>query len=239
MSPIPYILDVDTGIDDALAILYVLASPSARLLGVSSVAGNVDLARATRNTRAVLALVGRSEIPVWPGCAAALLHAPAEQSIIHGESGLGHAVLPEPAPDPAPTHAIDAIVAAAREHAGELVLVATGPLTNIAAALIRDPDLPRRLKRLVVMGGAFREAGNVTPTAEFNIWCDPEAARIVFRAFGGAGFRADRRRRARRDPPDADRGGGSRRARHALRGSAARPRTLALPRGVPRATISI
>jgi purine nucleosidase len=155
------------------------------LLGVSSVAGNVDLDRATRNTRAVLALAGRSEIPVWRGCAAALIHAPAEPSIIHGESGLGHAVLPEPPADPALPHAIDAILAAAREHAGELVLVATGPLTNVAAALMRDPSLPRLLKRLVLMGGAFREPGNVTPTAEFNIWCDPEAAKMVFRAFGG------------------------------------------------------
>jgi purine nucleosidase len=186
-STIPLILDVDTGIDDAFGLLYALAQPSIRLLGIACVAGNVDLAKTTRNTRAVLALGGRADIPVWPGCAAPLLHAPEDASDIHGASGLGYAVLPEPAADAAPVHAIDAIVAAAREQEGDLVLVATGPLTNIAAALLRDPDLPRRLKRFVLMGGAFREAGNVTPTAEFNIWQDPEAARIVFRAFGEAG----------------------------------------------------
>jgi purine nucleosidase len=184
---IPLILDVDTGIDDAFGLLYALAQPSVRLIGVASVAGNVDLAKATRNTRAVLALGGRADIPVWPGCAAPLLHAPEDASDIHGATGLGYAVLPEPPQDPSPPHAIDAILAAAREHAGELVLVATGPLTNIAAALLRDPELPRRLKRFVLMGGAFREPGNVTPAAEFNIWHDPEAARIVFRAFGTKG----------------------------------------------------
>ena len=184
---IPLILDVDTGIDDAFGLLYALAQPSVRLIGVASVAGNVDLAKATRNTRAVLALGGRTDIPVWPGCAAPLLHAPEDASDIHGATGLGYAVLPEPPGDPSPTHAIDAILAAAREHAGELVLVATGPLTNIAAALLRDPELPRRLRRFVLMGGAFREPGNVTPAAEFNIWHDPEAARIVFRAFGAEG----------------------------------------------------
>ena len=184
---IPLILDVDTGIDDAFGLLYALAQPSVRLIGVTSVAGNVDLAKATRNTRAVLALGGRTDIPVWPGCPAPLLRAPEDASDIHGATGLGYAVLPEPPGDPSPTHAIDAILAAAREHAGELVLVATGPLTNIAAALLRDPELPRRLKRFVLMGGAFREPGNVTPAAEFNIWHDPEAARIVFRAFGVEG----------------------------------------------------
>src|SRR5271170_5566317 len=130
--PTPLILDVDTGIDDAFGLLLALAEPSVRLLGVSTVAGNVDLAKATRNTRQVLALAGRADIPVWPGCVAPLLHPPADASDIHGPSGLGYAALPEPAPDLAPVHAIDAIVAAARENAGELVLVATGPLTNIA-----------------------------------------------------------------------------------------------------------
>jgi len=183
----PLILDVDTGIDDAFGLLYALAQPSVRILGVSTVAGNVDLKKATRNTRAVLALGGRGDIPVWPGAAAPILHAPEDASIVHGETGLGYANLPEPPEDAAPAHAIDAILKASREHDGELLLVATGPLTNIAAALLRDPELPRRLKRFVLMGGAFREAGNVTPAAEFNIWHDPEAARIVFRAFGEEG----------------------------------------------------
>ena len=183
----PVIIDVDTGIDDAFGLLYALAEPTIRLLGVSSVAGNVGLAKATRNTRQILALGGRPDIPVWPGCASPILYAPEDASIVHGDSGLGHAILPEPVDDPDAPHAIDAILAASRAHARELVLVATGPLTNIAAALLRDPTLPTRVNRLVLMGGAFRVAGNVTPAAEFNIWHDPEAARIVFRAFGGAG----------------------------------------------------
>src|SRR5277367_6812000 len=97
---IPLILDVDTGIDDAFALLYALAQPSIRLIGVSSVAGNVDLAKATRNTRAVLALAGRGDIPVWPGLAAPLLRAPEDASIIHGATGLVYALLPDPSVEP-------------------------------------------------------------------------------------------------------------------------------------------
>ena len=182
----PLILDVDTGIDDAFALLYALGRPDAQLLGVCAVVGNVSLAAATRNTRAVLALAGRSDIPVWPGAAAPLLGDPSDASDIHGETGLGYAVLPEP-PPVAASHAVDAILAASREHAGRLVLVATGPLTNIALAVARDPELPRRLARFVAMGGAFRESGNVTAAAEFNIWHDPEAAEMVCRAFSQDG----------------------------------------------------
>ena len=182
------VVDVDTGIDDALALLYACAEPQAHLLGVSTVVGNVSLEAATRNTRAVLVLAGRSDISVWPGAATPLSNFAADARAVHGETGLGYAVLPEP-PEPAHSaHAVDAIVGAAHAHAGRLILVATGPLTNIALAVMREPELPRLLKRFVIMGGAYREpAGNVTPSAEFNIWHDPEAARIVFRAFGGPG----------------------------------------------------
>jgi purine nucleosidase len=181
------ILDVDTGIDDALGLLYACAVPEATILGVSTVAGNVDLTRATRNTRAVLALAGRVDIPVWPGCIRPIMREPEDASAIHGGSGLGHAVLPEPPAAENAGNAIDEIVAAVRSHAGEVVLIATGPLTNIAVAIMRDPELPRLLKRLVLMGGAFKEGGNTTPAAEFNIWHDPEAARIVFQSFGAEG----------------------------------------------------
>jgi purine nucleosidase len=183
----PLILDVDTGIDDAFGLLYALAAPEVRLLGVAAVAGNVSLAKAARNTRAVLALARRSDIPVWEGASAPLLGHVGDASEIHGDSGLGHAVLPEPPPAAPGSHAVDAILDAAREHDGELVLVATGPLTNIALAVARDPHLPRRLKRFVVMGGAFTVGGNVTAAAEFNIWHDPEAARMVIRAFAQEG----------------------------------------------------
>ena len=183
----PLVIDVDTGIDDALALLYACAAPQAEIVGVSTVVGNVGLDAATRNTRAVLALAGRSDIPVWPGAAIPLSTASADARHVHGEGGLGYAVLAEPPEPTERAHAVDAIVAAAHAHAGRLILVATGPLTNIALAVMREPELPSLVRRFVIMGGAFAEAGNVTPSAEFNIWHDPEAARIVFRAFGGGG----------------------------------------------------
>jgi purine nucleosidase len=183
----PLILDVDTGIDDAFGLLYALAARDARLLGVSAVAGNVGLAKAARNTRAVLALAGRADVAVWEGAAAPLLGHVEDASDIHGATGLGRAVLPEPEPAPHAPHAVDALIAASREHEGSLVLVATGPLTNIALAIARDPGFPRRLKRFVAMGGAFAVGGNTTAAAEFNIWYDPEAARMVCRAFAEYG----------------------------------------------------
>jgi purine nucleosidase len=183
----PLVIDVDTGIDDAFALLYACAHDEAQILGVSTVVGNVSLAAATRNTRAVLALAGRGGIPVWPGAATAMSIAAKDASEIHGQTGLGHAVLPEPEEPSDSLHAADSIIAAARSHSGRLILCATGPLTNIALAVMREPELPRLVKRFVIMGGAFSEPGNVTPSAEFNIWHDPEAARIVFRAFGGVG----------------------------------------------------
>ena len=181
------VIDVDTGIDDALALLYVCARRSATILGVSTVVGNVSLATATRNTRSVLALVGRGDIPVWPGAAAPMSGEPADASVIHGISGLGYALLPEPTDPVSSVHAVDSIIAAVRANPGKVILVATGPLTNIALAVLREPELPRLLRRFVIMGGAFGVPGNVTPSAEFNIRHDPESARIVFRMFGGVG----------------------------------------------------
>ncbi|MBV8794960.1 MAG: nucleoside hydrolase, partial [Hyphomicrobiales bacterium] len=174
----PLVLDVDTGIDDALALLYACAHDEAQILGVSTVVGNVSLAAATRNTRAVLAVAGRADIPVWPGAATAMSIAVRDASEIHGKTGLGHAVLPEPDEPEVGLHAADSIIAAARSHSGRLILCATGPLTNIALAVMREPELPRLVKRFVIMGGAYSDSGNVTPSAEFNIWHDPEAARI-------------------------------------------------------------
>jgi purine nucleosidase len=183
----PLVIDVDTGIDDALALLYACAHKEAQILGVSTVVGNVSLAAATRNTRAVLALARRGDIPVWPGAPTAISIPVKDASEVHGRSGLGHAVLPEPDAPARVQHAVEGIIAAAHAHAGRLILVATGPLTNIALAVMREPELPRLVRRFVLMGGAYREPGNVTPSAEFNIWHDPEAARIVFHAFGGVG----------------------------------------------------
>jgi purine nucleosidase len=186
-AKIKMLIDVDTGIDDALALLHACASPEADILGVTTVSGNVDLQRATRNTRAVLALAGRSDIPVWPGCRRPILREAEDASYVHGGSGLGQAELPEPPAAGDEPHAVDRILTLAKAHQAELVLVPTGPLTNIAAALTREPALARWVKRLVLMGGSFQGGGNTTPAAEFNIWHDPEAARIVFQAFGQEG----------------------------------------------------
>jgi inosine-uridine nucleoside N-ribohydrolase len=123
----PLVIDVDTGIDDAFALLYACAHDEAQILGVSTVVGNVSLAAATRNTRAVLALAGRGDIPVWPGAATAISIAVKDASEIHGRTGLGHAILPEPdEPTPSP-HAADSIIGAARAHPGRLILCAVGP----------------------------------------------------------------------------------------------------------------
>jgi purine nucleosidase len=186
-AKIKLLIDVDTGIDDALALLHACASPEADILGVTTVSGNVDLQRATRNTRAVLALAGRGDIPVWPGCARPILREAEDASYVHGGSGLGRAELPEPPPARDERHAVDQILSLAKAHQRELVLVPTGPLTNIAAALTREPALALWVKRLVLMGGSFQGGGNTTPAAEFNIWHDPEAARIVFQAFSQEG----------------------------------------------------
>src|SRR5271165_5938248 len=183
----PLLIDVDTGIDDALALLYACAQDHIHAVGVTTVVGNVSLDSATRNTRAVLKLAGRPEIPVWRGSANPLSNAVGDARDVHGKTGLGHAVLPEPEEPPQGGHAVDSIIAAAQAHSGRLIMVATGPLTNIALAVMRDPELPRLVKRFVIMGGAYSDPGNVTPSAEFNVWHDPEAARIVFRAFGGPG----------------------------------------------------
>jgi purine nucleosidase len=161
-----------------------------RLVGVSTVVGNVSLAAATHNTRAVLALAGRGDVPVAPGVSVPLAGEPNDARAVHGATGLGHASLPVPEEPAHAAHAVDAILAAARAHPGRLALVATGPLTNIALAAMREPELPRLVGRFVIMGGAYSAHGNVTPSAEFNIWHDPEAARIVFRAFGGPGAAA-------------------------------------------------
>jgi purine nucleosidase len=207
--PIPLLIDVDTGIDDALGLLHACAS-DADLVGVTCVAGNVGLANVLRNTRAVMRLGGRGDVPVFAGCESALLRKGEDASHIHGEGGLGGAALPAPEGETDPRHAVDAIIALAKRHAGELVIVATGPLTNLAVAIGCEPALPRLLKRLVLMGGAFAEGGNVTPAAEFNIWADPHAARIVFNAHRGDGaaplvaIGLDVTRKTRLTPADLD-----------------------------------
>jgi len=182
----PVILDVDTGVDDALAIAVALAQPELRLIAVTTVAGNVDVGQATRNTRLVLDWLGARSIPVAKGAARPLLREHRDARAYHGPDGLGGAVLPVERRGPIlDTSAPEVIVRAARRYAGKLCLICLAPLTNLAIALRLEPDLPFLIDRVIVMGGAFAVAGNVTPVAEFNVVSDPEAASVVAQA----GFR--------------------------------------------------
>jgi purine nucleosidase len=180
--PVRLLLDTDTGVDDAVAILYALGAPEAELVALTGVAGNVGVDEVTRNNLALLALCGHDDIEVARGAGRPLVAAPITASS-HGPEGLGYARIPDAQDAPSSCSAAERLVAHSRAAPGELVLVATGPLTNIALALRLDPELPRRLRRLVIMGGAFHRNGNVSATAEFNIAADPEAAKIVFDAF--------------------------------------------------------
>ncbi len=169
------ILDCDPGLDDAIAIL--AAAHYADLIGITTVAGNVGINRTTRNALAI-AQLAHLDIPVHRGAERPLAGAPVDGSRIHGEGGLGDSVLPELTRSEASNDAISYICDIARS-VDNLHVLAIGPLTNIALALERDPDLPRHLAGLTIMGGSAG-AGNITPVAEFNIWADPEAAAVVF-----------------------------------------------------------
>ena len=178
----PLLFDVDTGVDDALALLLALGSPDADVLGIGTVAGNVELEKCTANSLRVLELVGRAEIPVSPGCSRPLTQPLETAANVHGGDGLGGVGLPPPRVTPCGEHAVDQMIRIARDRPGEVTLVALGPLTNVAVALLLEPELPRLFRKLVLMGGAFAHAGNMSATAEFNIWVDPEAAKAVFEA---------------------------------------------------------
>jgi len=176
----PLILDVDTGIDDAMALLYAAASPDAELVAVTCVGGNVDARQVERNTRAVLELAGRTDLEVALGNEQPLKRPVETTPETHGPQGLGHAELAPPSRPLSDRHAADLIIDHARRRPGEITLVTLGPLTNLAVALEREPELPRLLRRWVLMGGAYRVPGNTNPTTEWNIHCDPEAAKIAF-----------------------------------------------------------
>ncbi len=177
------ILDVDTGIDDSLALLYAVASPDADVLAATCVSGNVEARQVAINTRAILELAGRPDIEVALGRETPLVRALETTPETHGPRGLGHAELPPPTQPLSTRHAVDLIVDEARRRPGEITLVTLGPLTNLAIAVLREPALPRLLRGYTLMGGAFGVSGNTTPTTEWNIHCDPEAARIVLRAW--------------------------------------------------------
>ena len=177
------ILDCDPGIDDALAIAFAIGHPGIEFSGITTVAGNVGLAKTTANALAVASFAGAPDVPVTAGCPTPLLRPALDAGHVHGESGLGGAVLPAPPHGPRDGHAIDFIIGALAAAPGEITLVATGPLTNIALAVRREPRLPEWVRDFVIMGGSSGR-GNTTPAAEYNMWADPEAAAMVF----GAGW---------------------------------------------------
>ncbi|MEQ9260816.1 MAG: nucleoside hydrolase [Roseovarius sp.] len=182
MSARKIIIDTDPGQDDAVAILLAMASPEEiELLGITCVAGNVPLPLTARNTRIICELAGRTDISVYAGCDAPLERKLVTAEHVHGRTGLDGPTLPEPQMPLAEGHAVDFIIETLRrEPAGSVTLVPIGPLTNIATAFRKAPDVVEKVQEIVLMGGAYFEVGNITPAAEFNIYVDPEAAREVF-----------------------------------------------------------
>ena len=178
------IIDTDPGQDDAVAILLALASPDEiDVIGITAVAGNVPLALTEKNARIICELAGRTDIPVFAGCDRPLGRSLVTAEHVHGKTGLDGPVLPDPQMPLQSTHAVDFIIETLRAHAsGTITLCPLGPLTNIATALTKAPDIAKKIAAIILMGGAYFEVGNITPTAEFNIYVDPEAADIVFKS---------------------------------------------------------
>lgn len=181
VEPKAILMDVDTGVDDALAIILAHRVSSAQVVAIGTVTGNVSSSQAATNTLKTLDALGAST-PVAVGAAQALARPPFPPSAIHGVDGLGDADLPEPTRAPTGEHAVDQLLRVVHERPGEISLFASGPLTNLGLALQRDPELPGLVKEVVIMGGAVIAAGNVTPVAEANIYHDPEAAALVLAA---------------------------------------------------------
>jgi purine nucleosidase len=176
---LPLIIDVDTGIDDSLALLYLCASPDVELIAATCVSGNVTARQVVENTIGVLDLAGKRNVEVAIGREVPLVRPLMIAPETHGPKGVGYAELPPPARSVSDRHAADLIVAEAKARPGEVMLVTVGPLTNLAVALAREPELPLLLRGLVMMAGSYRTAGNTAPTTEWNVAVDPEAMAIV------------------------------------------------------------
>jgi inosine-uridine nucleoside N-ribohydrolase len=181
VSGSPLIIDVDTGVDDALALALAVGR-GANILGVTTVAGNVPVEVATRNTLDVLSFLGREDIPVHRGASRPLVADYQDATHVHGDNGLGGVDVAKSGANEADLAGPAFIIQSATEYAGDLTLVTLGPLTNLAIALNVRPHITRQIRRVVVMGGAFSVPGNVTTHSEFNIYVDPEAAQHVFDA---------------------------------------------------------
>ncbi len=179
MPTMKLLIDVDTGIDDALALLYGCASSDAEVLGVTCTSGNVEGQQVATNTLAVLELAGRGDIEVALGREVPLVRPLDTARETHGPQGIGYAVLPPPSVSISSRHGADVIIETARAMPGEVTLVTVAPLTNLAVALEREPKLPILLRGLVMMAGAYRSPGNTAPTSEWNVAVDPEAMQVV------------------------------------------------------------
>lgn len=184
MSPRKIIIDTDPGQDDAVAILLALASPEdIEILGITAVAGNVPLPLTQKNARIVCELAGKSDVRIFAGCDRPLGRDLVTAEHVHGKTGLDGPDLPDPVMPLQDQHSVDFIIDTLRaEPAGTVTLCPLGPLTNIAMAFEKAPDIMERVQEIVLMGGAYFEVGNITPTAEFNIYVDPQAAHIVFKS---------------------------------------------------------
>lgn len=179
---IPLLIDTDPGVDDALALLMAFDDPRHRVVGLSIAAGNVGLNHTVANALKLCEIAG-VDVPVFAGCPVPLVHEAEDAAYVHGLDGFGDTAYAPAAKQAEDEHAALAIIRLARAHSGKLLLVALGPLTNLALAVRLDPELPQHVARFVIMGGAVTGQGNTSVPAEFNIGFDPEAAAVVFRAF--------------------------------------------------------
>lgn len=178
----PLIIDCDTGADDAVAILMAFASPeSFDILGICTTSGNAPLESVQRNTRQICDLAGQKNAKVFAGCPRPILVAPLNAAYAHGDSGMDGAILPDPITPLQSQHAVDFYQKTLKESTQKITVVITGPMTNLAIALVKDPDIADHIEELIIMGGTMG-SGNVTPSAEFNIYADPHAAAIIVKA---------------------------------------------------------
>ncbi|MBM3525866.1 MAG: nucleoside hydrolase, partial [Alphaproteobacteria bacterium] len=178
MPRTPILIDCDPGQDDAVMLMLAMNSPELEILGITAVGGNVPLARTEANARRICEMMGRRDLPVFAGCDRPLVRPLVTAAHVHGEDGLRGLSLPAPSMPLQDKHGVDFIVETLRAR-DDVVLCPIGPLTNVAMALIKAPDIARRVRRIVLMGGAIN-GGNTTPVAEYNIYADPEAAAVVF-----------------------------------------------------------
>ena len=242
-NPRKIIIDTDPGQDDAVALLVALASPELDIAGITAVAGNVPLELTSKNARIICELAGRTDVPVFAGCSRPLERKLVTAEHVHGKTGLDGPDLPDPKMSLQEQHAVDFIVETlSKEPESTVTLCVLGPLTNVATALRREPGIADRIQEIVLMGGAYFEVGNITPTAEFNIYVDPEAAAASFQ--GGHrdhGFSSGRHPQGVDDPcthqsiskdrqPSGQRRGGDDRIRRTVRPQKVRNRRRPAPR---------